>query len=192
MSKKLSLGKLIICLAVFWQSPLLATSNTVEQIIQIEAAEKGVPVKLIKAVIETESSNNRYAVSPVGAMGLMQLMPDTAKRFNVSNVFDPKQNIRAGVSYLSLLKRQFGTWALALAAYNAGERKIEKYGGIPPYKETQDYVVKILEQYNPKLIPASLHNHKIKTQKAKRQTQQNDHKQPTDIYASPLFFDVEL
>ena len=192
MSNVLGLGKLIICLAVFWQSPLFATSNTVEQIIQVEATEKGVPVKLVKAVIGAESSNNRYAVSPVGAMGLMQLMPDTAKRFNVSNVYDPKQNIRAGVTYLSLLKKQFGTWPLALAAYNAGEHKVEKYGGIPPYKETQDYVVKILKKYNPKLIPTPLHNRKITTKKAKRQIQQNIPNQPVDIYATSLFFNVEL
>jgi len=186
-----NIQKLTLCLLIFWSMPVLAESNTIDHIVQVEAKEKGIPEALVKAVIAAESSNNPYAVSHKGAMGLMQLMPPTAKRFQVTDAFDPKQNIRAGTTYLKLLKQQFGTWPLALAAYNAGEHKVEKYGGIPPYKETRDYVVKILNKYNSKLIPASLHNHKIKTKKSTQMAHQDNPKTSVDIYSTSLFFNVE-
>lgn len=104
--------------------------------------------RLLHAVIETESGYNPRAVSPKGAVGLMQLMPATAKRFGVDDAFDIKQNIRAGARYLAELIKRFSDVRLALAAYNAGEGAVERHGRrIPPYAETQNYVPKVLRRY---------------------------------------------
>lgn len=112
--------------------------------ISAAASLHGVAVDLIKAVIQVESEFDRYAVSSKGAQGLMQLMPFTARRFGVTDAFDPRQNIFAGVQYLRILLDMFqGDAALALAGYNAGENAVLRFGGIPPYKETQGYVRKI-------------------------------------------------
>ena len=113
--------------------------------IMLAARETGLDTDLIHAVILAESAYDSNAVSPKGAMGLMQLMPATAKRFNVSDAFDPEQNIRGGTQYLKLLMEKFGNdLELATAAYNAGENAVEKYGRrIPPYRETQLYVKKV-------------------------------------------------
>ncbi len=109
------------------------------------ARDTGLDTDLIHAVILAESAYDSKAVSPKGAMGLMQLMPATAKRFNVSDAFDPAQNIRGGTQYLKFLMKRFGNdLELVTAAYNAGEGAVEKYGrSIPPYKETQLYVKKV-------------------------------------------------
>lgn len=124
-------------------------NSAFDSIIHSASKKHGVDPKLIKAVIQTESAFNTQAVSPVGAQGLMQLMPATARRFNVSNSFNAEQNINAGAHYLSwLLKRFNGDVRLALAGYNAGEGNVDKYGGIPPFKETQNYVVTVLAHYN--------------------------------------------
>ncbi len=104
--------------------------------------------KLIKAIIAIESCFDRKAVSSVGAQGLMQLMPATAKELGIDNSFDANSNIRGGIKYFSLMLTRFNdNTELALAAYNAGPRAVEKYGGIPPYAETKGYVKKVLKRY---------------------------------------------
>lgn len=121
--------------------------NNYQNLIQKASAKYGVDQSLIQSVIQTESNFNEKAVSKVGAQGLMQLMPATAKSLGVENAFDPQQNIEGGVKYLSqLLGKYNGNKELALAAYNAGPKAVEKYGGVPPYKETQQYVKKILNK----------------------------------------------
>ena len=108
----------------------------------------GVPSELVASVIAVESKFNPRAVSPKSARGLMQLMPATAARFGVSNVFDPKQNIDAGTQYLKeLLQRYKGDLALTLAAYNAGPDRVEQYHAVPPYRETRDYVRRVTREF---------------------------------------------
>jgi hypothetical protein len=116
-----------------------------EQIIKNCADKYGVNSCLIKAVIHAESGYNPNAVSRKGATGLMQLMPGTARTLKVSNSFDPKDNVEGGVKYLRFLLDTFrGDVSLALAAYNAGMNKVAKFGGIPPYAETRNYVNRVL------------------------------------------------
>ncbi|HWN08100.1 MAG TPA: lytic transglycosylase domain-containing protein [Pyrinomonadaceae bacterium] len=115
---------------------------------------EGVDPRFIHAVIQQESRYQTRAISHAGAQGLMQLMPATAKRFGCDDVNDPESNINAGTKYLSwLLKRFEGNVELALAGYNAGEGAVDKYKGIPPYKETQNYVVKIVGNYGKTFHP---------------------------------------
>ncbi len=109
------------------------------------AEHHGLDSALVQAVVHVESRYDTFAVSPRGAMGLMQLMPQTAARFDVGNVFDPVENLDGGVRYLKeLLERYSGQTNLALAAYNAGERAVERYNGIPPYRETMQYVDRVM------------------------------------------------
>jgi soluble lytic murein transglycosylase-like protein len=112
--------------------------------IRAAAREHGVDEAIVRAIIHAESAFNPSALSRVGAQGLMQLMPATARRFGVSNAFDAGQNIRGGVRYLAwLLKRFNGNLALAAAGYNAGEGAVDKYKGVPPYSETRRYVERV-------------------------------------------------
>ena len=108
------------------------------------AATHNVHVDLVRAIIQVESDYDHLAVSSKGAQGLMQLMPDTARRFGVANSFDPRDNIFGGVKYLRFLLDLFGgDLALVAAAYNAGENAVLRYNGVPPYRETQGYVEKV-------------------------------------------------
>jgi|GEM_PF-1434686 len=117
-------------------------------IINEAARAAGLDSALLMAVIDVESGGNPQAVSPKGASGLMQLMPGTAARHGASDLFDARQNVAAGARYLKELIRQFGELPLALAAYNAGEGAVQKYGGqIPPYAETQSYVPRVIARY---------------------------------------------
>lgn len=111
--------------------------------------EYGIDEKLVRAVIRAESGFNPNVQSPKGAMGLMQLMPGTAKMLGVDDPWDPEQNIEGGIKYLSQLSDKFGgDVERMLAGYNAGPHRVDQYGGIPPYKETQNYVKKITEWLN--------------------------------------------
>lgn len=122
--------------------------NNFEDIIQRAAEKYKIPARLISSIVKHESNFNPKTVSHAGAQGLMQLMPGTARYLGVQNSFDPEQNIDGGARYLKQMLDQFnGDYKLALAAYNAGPGNVKKYGGIPPFKETQNYVKKVLNSF---------------------------------------------
>jgi soluble lytic murein transglycosylase len=117
-----------------------------DQLIAAACERYGVEFALVKAVIKAESAFDPYALSPAGARGLMQLMPQTAALHGVENIHDPRSNIEGGVRHLRLLLNRFrGNLPLTLAAYNAGAEAVERYNGIPPYEETQTYVQRVLQ-----------------------------------------------
>lgn len=121
----------------------------IESLVQQNASIWQVDPALVKAVIANESSFNANATSPVGAQGLMQLMPETAASLGVRNPYDPAQNVAGGTRYLRQLLDKFnGDVKLAVAAYNAGPAAVDKYGGVPPYAETQGYVSNVLGSYD--------------------------------------------
>jgi soluble lytic murein transglycosylase-like protein len=129
------------------QNPQIGKIDTLADQI---ASQHRVDPSLVHAVIQVESDYDPKAVSSKGAMGLMQLIPETAARLGVGNPFDPRQNIEGGVTYLKYLLKLFhGSVPLALAAYNAGENSVIRWGGIPPITETQDYVQKVTRLYRP-------------------------------------------
>jgi transglycosylase-like protein with SLT domain len=124
-------------------APDLLDSTPYGELIASMSEANGVNPLLVRALIQVESNYKPKARSPRGAMGLMQLMPSTAKEYSVRNPFDPRTNIEAGIKHLKSLIDRFGV-EIALAAYNAGEGAVQKFNGIPPYRETRDYVSKIL------------------------------------------------
>jgi soluble lytic murein transglycosylase-like protein len=133
--------------------PLRAPKPILDLVNKI-APEFRVPPPLVIAIIEAESNYDTRAVSPKNAQGLMQLIPETARRFRVKNAFDPVQNVRGGVAYLRWLLAYFeGEVALVAAAYNAGEKSVERYGGVPPFAETQAYVRRIVSSIGPLAQP---------------------------------------
>jgi soluble lytic murein transglycosylase-like protein len=122
------------------RTPSAPLTETVDRI----ARQNQISPQLVHSVIRAESNYDPNAVSPKGALGLMQLIPATARRFGVSDVFDPADNIQGGARYLKhLLDLYKGDEALALAAYNAGEGAVSRYGGVPPFPETQNYVARV-------------------------------------------------
>ena len=123
--------------------PEAASVSPYAEIINAAAANHGVDAKLVRAVIQVESAYRASARSRKGAMGLMQLMPETARRYQVTNPYDPKSNIEGGIKHLKSLLGRFQL-ASALAAYNAGEAAVARFRGVPPYPETRDYVSRVL------------------------------------------------
>ena len=125
-------------------APPVTPPANVNELVASIAGKHEVEALLVDSVIRVESNYNQNAVSPKGAMGLMQLIPSTARRFGVSDTFQPEQNIEGGVRYLKYLMQLYnGDERLALAAYNAGEAAVAKYKGIPPYPETRNYVFQV-------------------------------------------------
>lgn len=138
-------------------SSYLKETKSLDDIFEEAAIKYNVPVNLLKAIGKAESNFNPNAVSRAGAQGVMQLMPATAKSLGVKDAFNPEQNIMGGAKYISqLLDKYDGDTKLALAAYNAGMGNVKKYGGIPPFKETQNYVVKVMKYMNEELGAGSV------------------------------------
>ena len=131
------------------QKPVkLLNPQTLIDLIKNSARKYNVDPKLVNAIIKQESGYNLNAVSTSGAVGLMQLMPDTAKELGVTDSSDPKQNIEGGTKYLSqMLKKYNGNTILAIAAYNAGPGNVDKYENVPPFNETTNYVKNVLSTY---------------------------------------------
>ena len=124
-------------------------NNLYDHYILESAKRHGIDPGLLKAMMHTESSFNPNARSPVGAQGLMQLMPATARRFSVVNAWNPSENIEGAAKYVAWLSRRFnGKIEHILAGYNAGEGNVDKYGGVPPFRETRNYVQRVLNRYN--------------------------------------------
>ncbi len=119
-------------------------AKTIEEKVVYYAKKYGLPVRIFKELVRAESNFNPKAVSRKGAMGLCQLMPETAKRLGVKDPFDVDENLNGGAKLLKELYQKYRNWKLALAAYNAGEEAVDRYRGVPPYRETKNYVKRIL------------------------------------------------
>lgn len=126
----------------------ILTAVQLDALVDPIATTYKVDPELVKAIISVESSGNARSKSNKGAMGLMQLIPETAERFGIKNPWDPRQNIKGGVRYLRFLLAFFeGDVNLVLAGYNAGENAVDRYGGVPPYRETRNYIKKVRKLY---------------------------------------------
>ncbi len=161
---------IVLAVLLFWRLPTLLAEeyrwvdsmgivhySPVRNMIIIAASRLKVDPALVEAIVAVESSFDPRAISPKGAIGLMQLMPQTASRYDVSDPFDPQENLTGGTRYLrDLLSRFGGDLPQALAAYNAGEAAVFKYQGIPPYRETREYIQKVLARYRPGQVSPSL------------------------------------
>ncbi len=141
-------GRLVRSIVVKAKPVVDNDGSGVRTLVEETAKSLDVSPLLVDSVIQVESNYNPYAISPKGAQGLMQLMPATARRFGVTNTFDARQNIEGGVRYLKFLQDTFKDDRLAIAAYNAGEKAVTKYGDVPPYRETQSYVMKVGGKYS--------------------------------------------
>jgi soluble lytic murein transglycosylase-like protein len=138
-------------------SSLPLTAREMKQMLSRAGADHNIDADLLASVIKAESNGNVLAVSRAGAQGLMQLMPATASTLGVQDTFVPEQNIGGGTAYLDqLLKRYKDNLALALAAYNAGPLAVDRYHGIPPYRETRAYVVRVIREFNRRKLAASV------------------------------------
>lgn len=155
---------LLFCIALIavslWRvAPLSAKADTyasLREMVAAVAVREGVDPVLVEAIVAAESDFNPRAVSPKGARGLMQLMPQTASFYGVSDSFDPEENLTGGIRHLRDLLRYFGgDLSRSLAAYNAGAAAVVTYGGLPPYRETQQYVKKVLARYRGGQVPPS-------------------------------------
>jgi len=118
-----------------------------DELIARAARRHGLPPALVKAVVKAESNFQPTAISEKGARGLMQLMPETADDLGVADAFRPEDNVQGGTRYLRAMYDRFGDWENALAAYNAGPGAVDRFGGVPPYAETQEYVERVLHYY---------------------------------------------
>ena len=140
----------VVAVEALAESPTAARprlpASTVRRLVDRVAARVGLDAKLAHAVVRTESNYEPLAISPKGAMGLMQLMPATARQYALADPYDPKANLEAGIRHLKTLLDRFDV-PLALAAYNAGEAAVRRYGGIPPFPETRSYVSRILSRW---------------------------------------------
>jgi Transglycosylase SLT domain/Domain of unknown function (DUF4124) len=152
--KHVGIGHIRLAITRIEMARVIKSPEMIALVDDICAAE-GVDTHLARAIIQAESAFNYRARSHVGALGLMQLMPATAERFGVLDPFDPKQNIQGGVKYLKWLLSYFqNDLNKVVAAYNAGETAVVKYGGVPPYKETRAYVPRVLDLYQRKAVQA--------------------------------------
>ncbi|MFW6140176.1 MAG: lytic transglycosylase domain-containing protein [Acidobacteriota bacterium] len=161
----------IVSLVILFCIPCFSHSsepNKYDAIITKAAVKYGLPSDLIHSIIKAESNYNPRAVSSKGAVGLMQLMPSTAKQYGVANLYDPEDNVLGGTKYLkdlnSLYQRNLD---LVLAAYNAGQEAVKKYQGIPPYQETIEYIEKVKSSYGKKSIIGSTKIYKFTDQDGK-------------------------
>lgn len=131
------------------REPLVSKNHEINRLVEKYAVLYDLDERLLHAVIRAESDYDENAVSRKGAMGLMQLMPETGKKYGVENFFNPEENIGAGAKHLkSLMDRYFGDTRMALAAYNAGTTAVDRYNGVPPFQETENYVSRILTMVN--------------------------------------------
>ncbi len=134
--------------------------------------QHNVDVDLLASVVKAESNGNAYAVSRAGAQGLMQLMPGTAAGLGVRNSFAPDQNVQGGSAYLdALLTRYHNNLAKALAAYNAGPEAVDRYSGIPPYRETRAYVARVIHEFNRRVLAREALSREAFTRRANPATQ---------------------
>jgi len=148
------------------------SETSLDSIFEAASERYDVPVNLLKAVAKAESNFNANAKSSCGAMGIMQLMPATAESLGVSDAYDPEQNIMGGAKFLHQLLDEFdGDTRLAVAAYNAGPGNVEKYGGIPPFAETKNYVEKVMDYCGENISAGSIHTEKNLSDNASTQQQ---------------------
>jgi len=175
-------GRLIRSVVSLEQAPVETAQPAIQadvaSLINQIALEQGVEDALVHSVIRAESNYNPRAVSPKGALGIMQLIPSTARRFGVTNAFDPKENIQGGVRYLRFLLDYYNNdYPKAIAAYNAGEGAVDKYHGVPPYPETQSYVIRVARnlktarQVRAKQAPAAAETAPVQTAETHRPIQ---------------------